>query len=280
MFRQASRRACWPAISSLPCPPMHKLLSRLRAPRTPELRGVPLGDELELPWNLTIEACRQRLVAVERAVGEVGGYPSLKALWGERHMRGYTEFAVGEAIGPAWLPQTRGSVLFDARGEPLRMHRRLRGVVMEFQDMNPRHNWKGSLQVLGRPTERKRDGSWTWEWPGMTATLCPPPEGTLETEQVRFEPRCCTIDFEIRNLSSYDLHKGLYAQLAFDGGSWVTASAPPAGGIPASLYWTVPQEQPLRLTVSCAAGEFTVDVPPGTHKAVLSNQGDGVRIAV
>jgi len=258
------------------------LLGRLRSSRRRQLHAFPLGPEGELPWHSTPSQVRQILRWHRAASHNVGGAPTARMRWPDRTLRATLEFADGICLGPRTFLSSTPGVQYSRRdGTHVRLGPQLRAANVQFEESNPRQNWKWVLNWLGKPDERLDDGSWEWRWDAMSARYYEANPVEQSAEWIRVASSAAARTLEIVNQSSMDLYSTISLRLDFRQGTWLMGDAPDMVGVPTRLHWDTPANEVLLLTAVANGVERSLEIPRRAHRVVLANtlQG-GVRIVV
>ncbi len=262
---------------------MRKWLQRLVPRRGTSIPSLPLGVEGELPWHCSVGEARRTLRSLGALSLDVDGYPTARLRWGDITVRATLEFVAGVTVGDnTWLPATPDADHYTRDGLKVRMEPRLRAANVHFPFRNRRGNWQKALEVLGKPTERLRDGNWAWTFDPMTVRFTDADLADADSvEWLRFAASASSRVIEIRNQSSLELYERIKVRVDFQHGRWEMGEAPAIHGIPTRLHWNAPNGEPLLLTVVAAEREVSVEVPPKATTVVLTNDGSGgVRVVV
>lgn len=236
-----------------------------------------------LPWHCSIGEARRTLRRLGALSLDVDSCPTARLRWGDITVRAVLEFVSGVHVGPStWLPAMQDADFYTRDGLKVRMEPRLRAANVHFPFGNRRGNWQKTLEILGRPGERLKDGSWAWSWDAMTVRFSdadPADEDTVEW--LRFASTSTSRVLQLRNQSSLELYERIQVQVDFKDGRWVMGSAPDVHGIPVRLHWDTPVDEPLLVTVVAEGREVSVEVPTQAATVVLTNDGQGgVRVVV
>lgn len=263
---------------------MKSWLTRMLAGRTRKaLTSLPLGMEGELPWHCSLAEARRILRRLGALSLEVDGFPTARLRWGKTIVRARLEFVSGVYVPlNTWLPANPDASFFTREGLTVAMDSRLRGANVLFPSPDRRGNWQRTLEVLGKPTRRLRDGTWTWEWPLMSARFVDAdPNDPESVEWLRFAPNATSRVLEIRNQSSHEFYEVVRMRVDFSAGRWEMGTHASTQGVPVRLHWDVPTDSPALVTVVAGDREFSVEVSPKTAHVVLTNDGSGgVRVVV
>ena len=214
---------------------------------------------------------------------EVDGYPTARLRWNKTIVRARLEFVSGVAVGMnTWLPANPDADFYTRDGLKVQMEPRLRGATVVFPAGDPRGNWQTALEMLGKPSRRLRDGTWTWEWPEMHVRFVDAdPNDPGSTEWLRFAPTASSRVLEVRNQSSHDLYHAVRVRIDFSSGHWAMRGAGSTRGVAVRLHWDLPTNVPGLVTVVAADRESNVEVSAKTSHVVLANDGSGgVRLVV
>ncbi len=262
---------------------MAKWIRRL-LPRRGRARGsLPLGVDGVLPWHCSVGEARRTLRRLGALSLDVDGCPTARLRWGDITVRAVLEFVSGVHVGGStWLPGMPDADFYTRDGLKVRMEPRLRAANVHFPFRNRRGNWQKALEVLGRPGERLKDGSWAWSWDAMTVRFSDAdPTDDESVEWLRFASKSTSRVLQLRNQSSLEFYERLKVHIDFKDGRWVMGSAPGIGGVPVRLHWDVPVNEPLMVTVLSGDREVSVEVPPQAATVVITNDGQGgVRVVV
>ena len=259
---------------------LHGLFSR---PGRIEHRTLPLGLDGELPWHCSIHEARRVLRQLGALSMEVEGSPTARLRWGKTIVRARLEFVSGVHIPiDTWLPHNPDAAFFTRDGLKVSMEPRLRGANVRFPKADRRGNWQRALEMLGKPSERLRDGSWQWNWQKMTARFeDASPDDPESVEWLRFSPNSTSRVLEIRNQSSHELYDAAKVRVDFPAGHWEMAPNPSVAGVPVRLHWDVPNGVPGLVTVVAGGIETAAEIGVRTTHVVLTNDGrGGVRVVV
>ncbi|MCP4869776.1 MAG: hypothetical protein GY898_13775 [Proteobacteria bacterium] len=262
---------------------MAEWLKRLFARRSAGLESLPLGVEGELPWHCSVADARCTLRSLGALSLDVDGYPTARLRWGDLTVRATLEFVPGVHVGAAtWLSAMPDADFYTREGFKVRMEPRLRAANVHFPFRNRRGNWARALEILGKPGERHKDGSWSWEWPHMTARFTDADPGDEESvEWLRFAAKSTSRVLQIRNQSSMELYERIHIRMDFQAGHWEMTQAPEVHGIPTRLHWDAPVDQPVLLTVKAEDREVSVEVSSRLTTVVLTNDSSGgIRVVV
>lgn len=212
------------------------------------------------------------------------GHPTARLRWGDLTVRAVLEFIPGVHVGEGvWLPDLPDADFYTRAGLKVRMEPRMRAANVHFPFRNRRGNWAKALEVLAKPSERLKDGSWLWDWPPhMTARFSDAdPSDDDSVEWLRFAAPSNSRVLEIRNQSSLELYDKVKVRVDFQAGHWQMGDAPRVHGVPTRLHWDAPKDEPLLVSVEAAGREVGVEVPAQVTKVVLTNASvGGVRIVV
>ncbi len=260
-----------------------KWLGRLVRRRRAELETLPLGVDGELPWHCSVPEARRLLRSLGALSLDVDGHPTARLRWGDLTVRAVLEFVAGVYVeGGTWLPDQPDAEFYTRAGLKVRMEPRLRAANVHFPFRNRRGNWAKTLELLGKPRERLKDGSWSWDWPTMSVRFTDAdPSDDESVEWLRFAAPSSSRVLEIRNQSSLELYDKVKVRVDFEAGHWQMGDAPRIHGVPTRLHWDAPSGEPLLVTVEAGGREVNVEVPPTVNKVVLTNaSGGGVRVVV
>lgn len=244
---------------------------------------LPLGVDGVLPWHASIGETRRTLRRLGALSLDVDGCPTARLRWGDITVRAVLEFVSGVHVGDGtWLPAMTDADFYTRDGLKVRMEPRLRAANVHFPFRNRRGNWHKALEVLGKPGDRLKDGSWAWSWDAMTVRFSDAdPTDDDSVEWLRFASTSTSRVLQLRNQSSLELYERIKVQVDFKDGRWVMGSAPGIHGIPVRLHWDTPVAEPLLVTVVADDREVSVEVPPNVATVVLTNDGQGgVRVVV
>ena len=247
------------------------------------LSTLPLGMEGELPWHSSLAEVRRILRQLGALSLEVDGFPTARLRWGKTIVRARLEFVSGVYVGlNTWLPANPDASFYTRDGLKVSMVPRLRGANVLFPGPDRRGNWQRALDMLGKPSRRLRDGSWTWNWPLMSARFVDAdPADPESVEWLRFAPVTNSRVLEIRNQSSHELYEVVRIRVDFSTGRWEMQERASTRGVPVRLHWDIPSAAPCMVTVTAGERESSVEVSPKTSHVVLTNDGSGgVRIVV
>ncbi len=258
---------------------LRKLLGRGASPH----ESLPLGVDGVLPWHCSVPEARRLLRSLGALSLDVDGFPTARLRWGDLTVRATLEFVPGVHVGTStWLPAMPDAEFVTRDGLKVKMEPRLRAANVQFPFRNRRGNWARALEILGKPKERHKDGSWSWEWPAMTARFSDAhPSDDESVEWLRFASRSTSRVLQIRNQSSLELYERVRVRIDFAEGHWEMTQAPDVHGIPTRLHWDVPSDGPVLLTVTAEDREVSAEVSSRVTTVVLTNDAQGgVRVVV
>jgi hypothetical protein len=246
-------------------------------------KALPLGVDGVLPWHCSIGEARRTLRRLGALSLDVDGCPTARLRWGDITVRAVLEFVGGVHVPQnTWLPTMPDADFYTREGLKVRMEPRLRAANVHFPFRNRRGNWQKALEILGKPSERLKDGSWAWEWHEMTVRFSDAdPDDEDSVEWLRFASTATSRVLQFRNQSSLEFYERIQVQVDFKEGRWVMGTAPDIHGIPVRLHWDTPVGEPLLVTVLAEGREVSVEVPQKVATVVLTNDGHGgVRVVV
>jgi hypothetical protein len=254
-----------------------KWLQRLVPRRGRTHKTLPLGVDGELEWHCSVGETRRLLRRFGALSLDVDGYPTARLRWTDMTVRATLEFVSGVHVGErTWLPSTPDAHFYTRDGLRVRMEPRLRAANVHFPFRDRRGNWQKALEILGKPTERLRDGSWSWAWDEMTVRFSnADPDDDDSVEWLRFASTSTSRVLQLRNQSSLELYERIKVRVDFQDGRWQMGSAPGIHGIPVRLNWDTPVDEPLLVTVISEGREVSVEAPPSATTVVLTNDGQG-----
>jgi len=262
---------------------MVEWLTRLFPRRSSPHETLPLGVDGVLPWHCSVAEARRTLRSLGALSLDVDGFPTARLRWGDLTVRATLEFVPGVHVGAStWLSAMPGAEFTTRDGFKVRMEPRLRAANVQFPFRNRRGNWSRALEILGKPSERHKDGSWSWEWPKMSARFsdADPSDGD-SVEWLRFASRSTSRVLQIRNQSSQELYERLRVRMDFQAGHWDMTVAPDIHGMTTRLHWDAPVDQPVLLTVIAEDRETSAEVSSRLTTVVLTNDSSGgVRVVV
>jgi hypothetical protein len=244
---------------------------------------LPLGVDGVLPWHCSVPEARRLLRRLGSLSLDVDGFPTARLRWHDLTVRATLEFVPGVHVGDStWLSDMPDADFFTRDGLKVRMEPRLRAANVHFPFRNRRGNWSRALDILGKPTERNKDGSWDWDWPCMTARFTDAdPSEEESVEWLRFASKSTSRVVQIRNQSSLELFERIQVRMDFHAGRWEMAQAPATHGIPTRLHWDAPVEEPVLVTVTAEDREAGAEVSSRLTTVVLTNDtSGGVRVVV
>ncbi len=259
---------------------MPEWLDRLLPRRRRELRTLPLGQDGTLPWHNSVGEVRRVLRKLGALSLDIDGYPTARLRWGDMTVRAQLEFVSGVHVDGTWLADHPSAVFFTRDGLKVRMEPRLRAANVHFPFRDRRGNWAKVLEVLGKPHNRNKDGSWSWLWKEMEARFSDAdPQDDDATESIRFASLSTSRVLEIRNQSPLELYEKARVRVDFKEGTWEMGEAPKIVGVPLRLHWDVPVNAKLLITVTAGVREVSAEATAKASKVILTgDNAGGVRI--
>ena len=261
---------------------LQNLLQTWRRRRRPVFFALPIGRDGEVPWHSTPSQTRRILAQHKAASSDVGGYPTARIRRGDTTLRATLEYAQGICLSPkVWLAAVPGALYARRDGTRVTLDEQLRAANLQFEDLDPRGNWRWVLDWLGKPDERADDGAWEWRWEDMTARYYERRPGEESPAWMRFAPRAKARSLEIVNQSSLELYSQVAVRVDFKQGTWHMGDRPALSGVTTRLHWDTPPNEVLLVTATVDGLESSIEVGRRARQVVITNDAaGGVRLVV